>query len=62
MNGTVIDIKGINVSVIPINLEDSTDKAYTITISDSERSVILNICFGKITDIIEYEENSSSKL
>lgn len=34
MNGTVVDIPGITVDVVPIDLMDSTDMAYLITIKD----------------------------
>jgi len=48
MNGTVIDIQGINVSVNPISLEDSTDIAYILTITDGSKEIIIQIAFGKI--------------
>lgn len=49
MNGTIIDIPGISVSVNPISLEDSTDKAHVITIKDEYgKQVQITIAFGKI--------------
>ena len=52
MNGTIIDIPGISVSVNPISLEDSSDKAYVINIKDSYgRIVTLEVIYGKITNI-----------
>lgn len=52
MNGTVIDIPGISVSVNPISLEDSSDKAYVINVKDSYGKIVtLEISFGKITNI-----------
>lgn len=51
MNGTIIDIPGITVHVNPIELEDSTDVAHVLTISDEGRIITLNISYGKITEI-----------
>lgn len=51
MNGTVIDIPGISSIVIPIEMEDSTDKAYIISISDGNKQVELYISYGKITEL-----------
>lgn len=51
MNGTIIDIPGIIVHVNPIELEDSTDVAHVLTISDEDRTITLNISYGKITEI-----------
>lgn len=49
MNGTIIDIPGISVSVNPIALQDSTDKAHTVTIKDQQgNSITIDIAFGKI--------------
>lgn len=50
MNGTVIDIAGITVNVLPIDLEDSTDKAYLLTITDGHKQITLSISYGRITD------------
>ena len=50
MNGTVIDITGITVDVQTIDLEDSTDKAYLLTIKDEFKQVTLTISYGRITD------------
>lgn len=51
MNGTVIDIPGITVDVIPISLEHSTDQAHIVRIRDKEREITLEISYGKITQI-----------
>lgn len=52
MNGTVIDIEGISVDVNHISLEDSTDKAYMITIKDEHgRQIKIDIAFGEIINI-----------
>ena len=59
MNGTVIDINGISCSVNPIELQDSTDKANIITISDGDREVKIEIIFGKITQITNEKVRSS---
>lgn len=48
MNGTVIDIQGISVMVNPISMEDSTDMAYNLTITDGKKEVTIQIAFGKI--------------
>lgn len=50
MNGTVIDISGLSVKVIPIDLEDSTDKAHLLIISDGNKEITLTISYGRITD------------
>lgn len=49
MNGTIIDIPGIAVSVTPISMQDSSDVAYHVCIKDLEKEVILEIIYGKIT-------------
>lgn len=51
MNGTVIDIPGITVGVIPIELENSTDKSHIVTIKDNVREITLHISYGQITQI-----------
>lgn len=51
MNGTVIDIPGISVSVVPIELENSTDKSHIVTIKDNVRGITLHISYGQITQI-----------
>lgn len=48
MNGTVIDIPGITVSVTPIELQDSTDAAHLLTITDGNKSIQITIAYGKI--------------
>ena len=52
MNGTVIDIQGISVSVQSVSLEDSSDKAQTIIIRDEfKNEVSISIMFGKIISV-----------
>lgn len=51
MNGTVIDVLGISCSVNKIEMQDSTDKATVITLSDGEREVKIEILYGKINQI-----------
>lgn len=51
MNGTVIDIQNIFVNVIPIYLENSTDKAYILEITDKEKKITIEISYGKIKEI-----------
>jgi hypothetical protein len=51
LNGTVIDISGIKVDVVPIELQDSTDKSYIINIADESVGVTIIVTFGKITSI-----------
>lgn len=52
MNGTVIDIPGINVSLTPYELQHSTDLSYTVDFSDkSGNKVRIQIAFGKITEV-----------
>ena len=52
MNGTIIDIPGIHVSINTIYLEDSSDKAQTIIIKDEHnQEVTINIMFGKIVSV-----------
>ena len=60
MNGTIIDIKGIDVSVIPISLNGSTDMSYLITLSDGEQTASISVSFGKITNINIHGKNRSS--
>lgn len=48
MNGTIVDIQGINVSVTPITMEHSVDMAYILTIGDGTKEVSIQIAFGKI--------------
>lgn len=52
MNGTIIDIPGINVNVNPVSMEHSPDCAHVIEIKDQHGKVI-TICtaFGKITKV-----------
>lgn len=53
MNGTVIDIPGISVSVVSFPMEDSPDKQYSLTIKDEQgKEVEIVITFGKITQTI----------
>lgn len=59
MNGTVIDIPGITVDVVPISLENSTDIAHVVTIKDKEREIKLEILYGKITQITNEQIRSS---
>lgn len=59
MTGTVIQIPGINVDVIPIDLEGSTDKSYLMKISDINKDIVIEISYGKITNI--HEKICSSK-
>lgn len=52
MNGTVIDIPGISISVHEIPLQDSTDKYTTLKIKDEEgKEVEIQIVYGKITNL-----------
>lgn len=45
----MIDIPGINIKHEIIDLEDSTDHAHILTITDCDgKSVTINISFGKI--------------
>lgn len=53
MNGTVIDINGISVQVIPITMEDSTDMAYLISIKDNKKELLISVSYGQITNIDE---------
>lgn len=53
MTGTVIEIPGLNVSVIPIDLEDSTDKSHLIIIKDSVKEITIEINYGKIVNVNE---------
>jgi hypothetical protein len=50
MNGTVVDIDGLSVKVIPIDLEGSTDKAHLLEITDGHKIITLSISYGRITD------------
>ena len=50
MNGTVIDIDGLSLQVIPIELEDSTDKAHLLVITAGHKEITLTISYGRITD------------
>lgn len=52
MNATLIDIPGLTINQQAVGLEDSTDKAYTLNISDGNNKIQIEICFGKITNII----------
>lgn len=51
MNGTVIDIQGIAVDITPIEIEDSTDKAYVIEFKDGENTITITILYGKLKEI-----------
>lgn len=53
MNGTVIDIDGISVQVIPISMEYSTDMAYLISIKDNKKELLISVSYGQITNIDE---------
>lgn len=46
----IIDIPGIKVDVIPVELQDSTDKAHLLVISDGVKEITLTISYGRITD------------
>ena len=50
LNGTVVDIEGITVQVIQVDLQDSTDKAHLLTITDGHKQITLTISYGRITD------------
>lgn len=50
MNGTVVDIHGVSVSVNTISGEHTTDTWDTLTIKDSTGvEVRVEFCYGKIT-------------
>jgi hypothetical protein len=51
MNGTLIDIQGITVSVTPIEMQDSTDKAYIISISDERKITNITVIYGRIEEV-----------
>jgi hypothetical protein len=51
MNGTIIDIPDINVSVTPIEMSDSSDVAYVIELKDKENTVEITILYGKIKEV-----------
>lgn len=51
MNGTVIDIQGITVDITPIEIEDSSDKAYVIDFKDGQNTVTITILYGKIKEV-----------
>jgi hypothetical protein len=51
MNGTVIDIPGINVNVGVVNCNYGPDQAHTIEIKDGQKEVVITICYGKITEV-----------
>lgn len=51
MNGTIIDIEGIIAQVNTIELEDSSDKAHVIYISDGTKETTITILYGKISAI-----------
>jgi hypothetical protein len=51
MNGTVIDIEGISVNIKHIYMQDSTDKAYILTLSDGKNEVNISIIYGKIESV-----------
>lgn len=55
MNGSVIDIPGININVNVIDMEDSTDKVHILKINDGNKSVTIEIIYNKITKIITHE-------
>ena len=59
MNGTIIDILGISTSVTPIEMQDSTDKAHIITISDGIRKIQIEVIYGKITQLANEEIRSN---
>lgn len=61
MNGTIVDIEGISVSVTPIDLENSTDKAYLLQIKDNKKVVSLHISYGQITEINETIRSSKQQ-
>lgn len=50
MNGAVIDISGITVNVNPIEMQDSSDVAHLITITDGDKLIEITILYGKIVD------------
>lgn len=51
MNGTIIDIEGIGVSVNEIPMEDSVDKSYLITIKSEKKVVYLSIINQEIKQV-----------
>ena len=51
MNATQIEIQGININVLPIDLQDSTDMAHNLTISDNKQSLTIIIINGEIKEI-----------
>ena len=58
MNGTVIDIPGVTVTVNPIELEDSTDMAHLISINDGKKEISITIIYGRITETTEKVRSS----
>lgn len=53
MNGTVVDIPGILITQLHVDLENSTDKSHVLKIEDGKIEVVIEFCFGKITSIKE---------
>lgn len=45
------EIQGITIKVDTIDLQDSTDTAEVLTISDGDKTITINICYGKIKQI-----------
>lgn len=58
MNGTIIDIPGVTVDVIKINLEHSTDTSYLLSIRDSNGNLVnIKIINGKIDGTHSYSKH-----
>lgn len=55
MNGTVIDIPGITVNVLPIDLQDSSDQSHILSIGDGKRMITIQVVYGNITQITNEE-------
>ncbi len=51
MNATQIEIQGINISVLPIDLQDSTDMAHILTINDTKQTLTITIINGEIKEV-----------
>jgi len=51
MNGTVVDIQGIDVSVTPIELQYSTDISHLLTIKDTKQTINIIITNGTIQEV-----------
>lgn len=51
MNATQVEIQGITINVLPINLEHSTDMAHNVKISDNKQSLTIIIINGEIKEV-----------